>query len=468
MTVPATVRKATLTGNGSNTSFPFTFKVFATADVEVTTADADGVETVRVLDSDYSVSLNSDQDADPGGEITYPLSGSALATGETLVVIGDLEYGQETAIPTGGDFDPGVMEDALDRLTMQVQQLKEQLSRSVKVPVTSSTDPDDLVDELVTAGAGAENAWDAFRSQYYGSATSDPTADPLGNAPTAGGLYYNSLNTMMRIHNGTTWQDAATTVSTPYQIFSGNGVLTDFTLSSAPGSLGSLEAFISGVRQRPTIDYTLSGVTVTFTSAPPSASNNVFFCWIATTGIGVPSDETVTLAKMATSAYGTSGANKLLQLDATGKLPAVDGSQLTNIIGQQSGEICYFARNTPPTGFLKADGSTISRTTYAALFAAIGTTFGAGDGSTTFKLPDLRGEFVRGWDDARGVDSGRVFGSTQTEMIGPHTHPTGQYGSLGSGIGGSKYIVGSGGDIPANSGTENRPRNVALLACIKT
>ena len=200
MTVPATARKAgPFNGNGSNTSFPFTFKVFSTADVEVITADVGGVETLRVLDSDFSVTLNPDQDASPGGTITYPVSGSPLATGETLVVTGDLEYSQETDIPTGGDFDPGVMEDALDRLTMQVQQLKEQLSRAVKVQVTSSTSPDDLVDELVTAGAGAESAWDAFRSQYYGSATSDPATDPLGNPPTAGDLYYNTANTLLAL-----------------------------------------------------------------------------------------------------------------------------------------------------------------------------------------------------------------------------------------------------------------------------
>jgi phage-related tail fiber protein len=64
----------------------------------------------------------------------------------------------------------------------------------------------------------------------------------------------------------------------------------------------------------------------------------------------------------------------------------------------------------------------ISRTTYADLFAAIGTTFGVGDGSTTFGIPDLRGEFARGWDDARGVDTGRTFGSAQAEDFKAHTH----------------------------------------------
>ena len=60
------------------------------------------------------------------------------------------------------------------------------------------------------------------------------------------------------------------------------------------------------------------------------------------------------------------------------------------------GEIKYFAMNTPPSHCLACDGSAVSRTTYAALFAAIGTTWGAGDGSSTFNLPDLRNEWVQG------------------------------------------------------------------------
>lgn len=134
-----------------------------------------------------------------------------------------------------------------------------------------------------------------------------------------------------------------------------------------------------------------------------------------------------------------------------------------------TGSIIYVAKNTAPTGYLKANGAAISRTTYGVLFAAIGTTFGAGDGSTTFNLPDLRGEFVRGWDDGRGVDSGRVLGSAQSDDFKTHTH--GVWGSLQAGASGSAVTVMSGSSTAANSGsaggTETRPRNVALLACIK-
>lgn len=96
-----------------------------------------------------------------------------------------------------------------------------------------------------------------------------------------------------------------------------------------------------------------------------------------------------------------------------------------------AGLVGHFARTTAPSGWLKANGAAISRTAYADLFAAIGTTFGAGDGFNTFNLPDLRGEFIRGWDDGRGVDGGRTLGSGQSGALQSHSH-TGSAAADGS------------------------------------
>ena len=137
--------------------------------------------------------------------------------------------------------------------------------------------------------------------------------------------------------------------------------------------------------------------------------------------------------------------------------------------GYFPGDILFVAKNTAPTGFLKANGALVSRTTYAALFAEIGTTWGAGDGSTTFALPDLRGEFIRGWDDARGVDAGRVFGSAQADDFKSHLHTQYSYG-VGVTLGANTIYQAAaslGTNTGSTGGTETRPRNVALLACIK-
>lgn len=144
-------------------------------------------------------------------------------------------------------------------------------------------------------------------------------------------------------------------------------------------------------------------------------------------------------------------------------------------LGVPTGAVASFARNTAPSGWLECDGSAVNRTTYAALFAAIGTTFGAGDGSTTFGLPDLRGEFARGWDHGRGVDAGRAFGSSQTDDLASHSHYiTTVNDTEATDLG---NVSESGGVIDLSTtristssvgGSETRPRNVALMFCIKT
>jgi phage-related tail fiber protein len=141
------------------------------------------------------------------------------------------------------------------------------------------------------------------------------------------------------------------------------------------------------------------------------------------------------------------------------------------------GAVMFFARNTAPTGWLKANGAAVSRTTYADLFAAIGTTFGAGDGSTTFNVPDLRGEFLRGWDDGRGVDSGRVFGSAQSDLLKSHNHAVVESASLPTNSSNDHEVLltenttlngqGAYPNTTSTGGAETRPRNIALLACIK-
>lgn len=154
--------------------------------------------------------------------------------------------------------------------------------------------------------------------------------------------------------------------------------------------------------------------------------------------------------------------------------------------GTPAGAVMHFAMNAAPSGWLKADGTAVSRTTYASLFAAIGTTFGVGDGSTTFNLPDLRGEFVRGWDDGRGIDTGRVFGSAQSSQNLAHNHTITDPGHTHAtdavrlvagtvNLGGSSLqlqaaaitAATTGITIQNNGGTEARPRSIALLACIK-
>jgi len=133
-----------------------------------------------------------------------------------------------------------------------------------------------------------------------------------------------------------------------------------------------------------------------------------------------------------------------------------------------------FSSNTVPNGYLECNGASLSRTTYNALFSEIGTTYGFND-PDTFKVPDLRGEFIRGFDNGRGVDTSRSLGSYQDDLFKSHNHsytalsrwganPAGDapYWCRGDSGGGSAT-----GQMTYNGGNETRPRNIALKYIIK-
>ncbi|NOX15953.1 MAG: hypothetical protein GXP61_08015 [Epsilonproteobacteria bacterium] len=141
--------------------------------------------------------------------------------------------------------------------------------------------------------------------------------------------------------------------------------------------------------------------------------------------------------------------------------------------GQFTGHVLPFATATVPSGFLECNGAAISRTIYSRLFIVLGTIYGAGDGSTTFNIPDLRGEFIRGFDNGAGVDVGRTIGSNQNDDFKSHTHGL-EYGGQGAPAGGTAISLGY--DSPGSGtvitigltgGTETRVKNIAMMHCIK-
>ena len=154
-----------------------------------------------------------------------------------------------------------------------------------------------------------------------------------------------------------------------------------------------------------------------------------------------------------------------------------------------AGTVDYFANVTAPNGYLECNGQAVNRITYAELFAAIGTLYGVGDGSTTFNVPELRGEFIRGADNARGVDAGRVFGTAQVASTHIELGGAGGAGTINDWWSDSKANAISDSPVtvtgpPSNGGRlvnpyvnnpstvvlytyTHRPRNIALMPCIK-
>jgi microcystin-dependent protein len=145
-----------------------------------------------------------------------------------------------------------------------------------------------------------------------------------------------------------------------------------------------------------------------------------------------------------------------------------------------AGTVLPFAGDTAPSGWAICNGDPVSRTDYAELFTAIGELWGVGDGSTTFNLPDMRGQFLRGLDISGVVDpdgAGRVVGDSQADENKEHSHttniPTGDpfipNGSGGTRLGGASTTnaVTRGFGTTNSGGGETRPKNVAVNYIIK-
>lgn len=152
------------------------------------------------------------------------------------------------------------------------------------------------------------------------------------------------------------------------------------------------------------------------------------------------------------------------------------------------GDVIMTGAAAAGAGWLLCQGQAVSRTTYAALFAAIGTEYGAGDGATTFNVPQMQGYFPRGYDASGAVDPGRTLGSTQADAFASHNHRSG----IGAGAGSEEPFVygGTALDCPGDAtlgqvhadniatavqgltstvgATETRPKNVSFNFKIKT
>ncbi|SED06125.1 Phage Tail Collar Domain [Pseudomonas saponiphila] len=145
---------------------------------------------------------------------------------------------------------------------------------------------------------------------------------------------------------------------------------------------------------------------------------------------------------------------------------------LKNMSALPVGAMVPFPKGTVPPGFLEVDGSVQSAATYPDLAAYLGTTFNTGgEGEGNFRLPESRGEFLRGWDHGRGVDAGRALGSWQTDELRSHKHAldanvvteTGSGYAGGIATDGNKYLT----ETAFSGGMETRPRNLAVMWCVK-
>lgn len=273
MTISSTTRRAgPFAGNNAATVFPFSFKIFTKTDVQVILTNASGATSTLTLDSDYSVSVSADQNGAPGGSITYPLSGALLPTGSNLVVLGALPYTQPTDLTNQGGFYPSVIEDALDRAEIQIQQLDEIATRSLSFPPAES-----VVGVLPAAlqRAGTVLGFDSL---------GNPTFLPIPASVGAGDL-----------------RDELGSDGKPGLIVGTDVAVgaTQIPLSRSPGSKANLWLFFDTENQGGDQIQSVANSTLTLTSGVPAGILRVYIRTGTTLSVYTPPAQSVTDATLA-------------------------------------------------------------------------------------------------------------------------------------------------------------------------
>ena len=153
-------------------------------------------------------------------------------------------------------------------------------------------------------------------------------------------------------------------------------------------------------------------------------------------------------------------------------LPAINGANLSGIEGTATGTIVSWSTSSVPTGFLECDGTAVSRSTYSALFTAIGTTYGSGDGSSTFTLPNMQDKVQVGKSSGKALAStgGSETHTLSISELASHNHSGAGAGS-GTGAGGNVRTIASGTSTGSTGGGNAHSimqPYIALLYIIKT
>lgn len=173
---------------------PFGFLIFERTDVYVATADDPEAQAkMLVYGQDYSVEMNSDQTATPGGTVVLT---TPIVKGNIFVVGSAVAYTQNMQLTNYSRFPPEIINEAMDRVVVQIQQLVERLGRTVKVPATSSTTPEQLIEKLLSAQNDARRFADAAEKSAEEAKKSEEKAKEYAEAATVIAPFKDEIKTV--------------------------------------------------------------------------------------------------------------------------------------------------------------------------------------------------------------------------------------------------------------------------------
>ena len=433
MPVSAAVPLNDYTGNGSSTVYPFTFYLVLSSHLVVT---VDGA--VLTSGVDYTV---SGLRAPGGGNVTFstpPANGAAVRLRRVL------PFSRTTDYQEAGDLLAGTLDDDVDSVVMLIQQLEYAARFYLRLPDTLSG---------VSPVFPAPEALKLIRWNSSGNALEN--TDIAGLIPGevlvtsfAQSLLDDVSANEARATLGVT--DAADTakLTSAANVFGKTQTWARASIASAGTlTLGDGNVFdITGTTNITAIASKGAGTVVVLRFAGVlTISHGASLVLPGAAGITTQAGDVATFIEAAAGVWQCAG---YLRADGT---PVVNAAAPGTIIA-------YGGAGTP-SGYLSCDGANVSRTTYAALFAAVGTTWGVGDGSTTFTLPDFRRRTLVGKGGAGTGTLGNAVGNTGGAETNSHTHTTGTASA------GTVVCVGGGGNAvtPDHIHTTNAPSNTNIM-----
>jgi len=406
--IGTSVTKQIYVGDGVTTAFPFSFPFSDVDYVKVSLYDIEsGIETP--LDSDYFVDAENSTVHYPGyppGEEPPEDEQPPVLTSDTKIIIyretpiSQLEdLGEKYPLPT--------IEGMVDKNTMILQELNEEVTRAVKVKMGSDHTPDEFMDDIADAVQTAKGYADEAQDSADDADASVTKAAKWAEGSDA------DVSALGGTHSSKGWSDVAKGHSDDAN---GYATAASGSATAASGSETNASYWAEGTDGQVTpLGGTHSAKGWAADSAASAASVVANVGKAQTWAEGSDADVSV---------LGGEHSSKNWAAEAKAWAMSMANLPVASIVPWGG------SSNTPPVGFLFCDGSAVSRTMYPDLFAAIGTTYGSGDGSTTFNLPDLtNGEFLEGSDTpgtskAAGlpnIEGQYAMGSSASSTMGEYT-----------------------------------------------
>lgn len=447
MTLDSTTSKVQYMQGGTTTEWPVPFKFLDDDDLIVITT-TDDVDETLVKDTDYTVTGAGE---DAGGTVTIS---PALASGVRLTIYRSMEMDQPTQLTVAGGWYPAVHERVFDRLTMLIQQVQEEVDRSVKASV-SGTSSDDILQDILDA---KDEAVDAANNALAAISAAQEAASQIGT------LYWLGI-----------LDEDEDTIELPW---------------SYDVAAQNVSVFLDGVKQaRDTLTF-IDDTHIQIGEAVTAVTKYEVLSLLMNSESTLTAilDDAVDAQEAAEAAQAAAEA---AQADAE--------AAMAGALDVPVGTVLFLTGAAIPTGYVHANGQLLSRSTYPDFWTWVQASgnlassdgawtagkYSPGNGSTTFRVPDLRDTFIRGL-----AASGRAIGSSQAGQVQAHKHvmawgATDAAGAFGRttnpakrGADGSDtnnywYFTNDGtnydGTVNASGviGTETRPANIAYTPIIK-